>query len=156
MRLKSVLIVFSWIILFSCNNENKQDNNNEEMSAQEQRDVLYQEVITVHDEVMPKMEDIVLLQEKIRIQINSLNEVDSSSSRVSGLREMNALLESADNAMMNWMREFKPEMNAKEVENEVALKYLENEMDRIHEVKKVVNESISSAEEYLESKTNLK
>ncbi|MDH5366622.1 MAG: hypothetical protein OEW67_06515 [Cyclobacteriaceae bacterium] len=151
MRIRHLIFAILWIALFSCNGKKTaQENDKIITSVEEQRDILYQEVIAVHDEVMPKMQEIVALQEKLRVQIDSLNEVDSTSEITSSLNEVNLMLKNADDAMMNWMREFKPEMNAKEVENEEALTYLRNEMDRIIEVQKVVNESIENAHTFLD------
>lgn len=150
MKIIYTISALSWIILFSCNSERTQESDKVIITKEEQRDILYQEVIAVHDQVMPKMQDIVALQEKIRIQIDSLNEMDSTSKSISNLREINVMLKNADDAMMNWMREFKPEMNAKEVENEEAMTYLKNEMNRIIEVQKVVNKSIENAHTFLD------
>lgn len=146
MNSKCLVVVLIVVTMASCGRGENGDATNVTITKEEQRNELYQQVIVIHDEVMPKMEDIINLQDKIRIQLDSLIEIDSTSERIIILQEMNLKLESADKSMMNWMREFDVDMNSDEVNQDEAIEYLENEMRRIEEVKEVVNTSIEEVQ----------
>ena len=67
---------------------------------------IYAEAIEVHDEVMPRMDEIMQLRQKLRLRVESLREEDSVG-YADSLRQMeNAVqhLQEADQAMMQWMR----------------------------------------------------
>lgn len=140
MKIKYISVTVVMFLLMSCGGNH--DNKREIVSIEEQRNELFQEVIKVHDEVMPKMEDIIGLQDKIRVLMDSLLEVDSTSSELSNLEELNAKLNEADKSMMEWMREFDVEMNSDEVNQNEAIEYFTNEMNKIEEVKVIVNTNI--------------
>ena len=78
--LKSITLFLIGILLVSCNNE---------MEA----------VVAVHDELMPKMSDISRLQEQI-------TEAVPDSLRTADQQKVLDDLESANTAMMDWMRAF--------------------------------------------------
>ena len=142
MKIKYLSISIVLFLTMSCGGGENSDNGNEIISIEEQRNEMFQEVIKVHDDVMPKMEDIIGLQDQIRIMMDSLLEVDSTSVELSNLKEMNFKLNAADKSMMNWMREFDVEMNSDEVNQDEAIEYFTNEMNKIKEVKVIVDTNI--------------
>lgn len=89
---------------------------------------LHDDVMAVHDEVMPKMDDI--MKEKARLT-GIMNETDDSL-KVVEIRTVIAELNSADEGMMQWMREFKPDKTLSEDE---LTAYYKTEMERISKVR---------------------
>jgi len=90
---------------------------------------LRSEVMAIHDEVMPKMDDI--MKEKSRL--SALMSETEDSLKIIRIRTAMSELEAADEGMMQWMRQFKPE----EFENDedALIQYYQEEMVRIKEVK---------------------
>ena len=149
MKASSLIIPLFISLVFSCSPDGGQNGSNSEMSANERRNEMYQEVIAIHDEVMPKMQNIIALQGKIRLQMDSLKEVDITLPIIADLKKMNDELSSADKAMMDWMHEFNTDINSKEITDQEALDYLKGQKLKIQGVKTIMNESIAKAEQFL-------
>lgn len=104
---------------------------------------LYDQVMDVHDEVMPKVGEINRLQRELKEKIAS--SPDMVAERKAELEQVISNLDSASNAMMTWMHEFNPLPDS--VDQEKAREYLETEMERIRKVKTLMLESIEKAKE---------
>lgn len=102
---------------------------------------LYEKVMGVHDEVMPRMDEIHKLKRQLEETIK--NSKDLAAEKRKELEQKIALLDSASKAMMNWMYEFRPE----ELKGDSLRMYLEKEMDRVTKVKELVLEAIKKASE---------
>ena len=118
-------------------------------SANEERKNLYNEVIEIHDEVMPRMDEIFSLQSTVKSQIDSLRKIDTTLQQIEMLNGLHLKLEEADQAMMNWMRAFKVSMNSDEVDQQEAIHYFEAEREKIIEVRDVMNRNIDEAQQKL-------
>ena len=105
--------------------------------------VLYDQVMDVHDEVMPRMDDIMKLKRSLQEQI--ANTPDMGVERKQQLEKIISNLDSASSAMMNWMHEFNPLPDT--VDQELAREYLEEEMEKIRKVKTLMLESIDKAKQ---------
>ena len=103
--------------------------------------VLYDQVMDVHDEVMPRMDEIMKLKRSLQEQI--ANTPDMVVERKRQLERMISNLDSASNAMMDWMHKFNPLPDT--TDQEKARAYLESEMERIRNVKTLMLESIDKA-----------
>ena len=98
---------------------------------------LYDEVMKIHNEVMPKMDDILKIETSLRTKLAETNIVDGKKQEIeAGI----AKLDSADRSMMNWMHNFNPPPDS--LGEERAREYLETEMEKIKEVREDVNEAI--------------
>ena len=132
--MKTILPVLSFFILslvWSCGQKN-QDNQ-----------ALYDEVMKVHDEVMPKMDDIYKLKQELKKQI-----ADSSNLAIEKRRTIEATilrLDSASENMMVWMRNFNPLPDS--LGEEKARTYLEEQQEKIEKVKEEMLEAINAAKE---------
>ena len=104
---------------------------------------LKSETIAIHDEVMPKMDNIMKLKTSLKTELDSLSNEDSTN--VQGLI---ISLENADKAMMNWMRNYDPQM--KDMSDDEKIEYLKNQKSSIQEVSELMKSSISEAEDYLD------
>ena len=151
MKTSIQLITIFLFILSACGTQENKNNSNTTVSADELRNNSYQEVIALHDEVMPKMQNIISLQERIQIRIDSLTEIDSTLAVLEELTKLNNDLAGADKSMMDWMHKFNSKINSNDVSDEVAMTYLEEQKVKILEVKERMNNSINSATEYFES-----
>jgi hypothetical protein len=95
----------------------------------------------IHDEVMPKMDDIYKLKEDLKKQLtNAPNMVDEKK------KEIEALileLDSASESMMVWMRNFNPLPDS--LGEEKARKYLEEQKKKVEKVKEDMLDAIEKA-----------
>lgn len=92
---------------------------------------LYNEVMKIHDEVMPKMQDIHNAKKALKEKIEKTTNL--SSDKRMELEAMIAKLDSAGEGMMTWMHEFNPIPDS--LGEEKAREYLEREMDRVKKVR---------------------
>ena len=99
---------------------------------------LYDQVMDIHDEVMPKVGDIYELKKKLLEKIASTpNMVAEEKSK---LEKRIADLDSVGEMMMGWMHSFQPLPDT--VDQERAREYLESEMEKIRKVKEAMLEII--------------
>ena len=102
---------------------------------------LYNEVMKVHDEVMPKMNEIYALQEELKNQIANTPEMVEEKKQE--IEAAIAKLDSANEGMMVWMRNFNP--LADSLGEEQAREYLENEMEKVKKVREDIKEALEKA-----------
>lgn len=138
--LSSSLLLFS---LLACTNDKKEAGSD----FSKKNDKLFTEVIDIHDEVMPKMDELV----KLKKQLTHLAEKDHEKSAL--LRESIESLEKSDEAMMSWMREFNAE-KARGTSEETT-KYLQSELLKVTKMKTLFLESLEKARN-LSSDTTIK
>ena len=102
------------------------------------------EVLDVHDEVMPKMGEVMNLKRKILDQAQS----QTDSIAMNELRAIAKDLDEANNGMMVWMREWsknaKPHIN-EQSEIELRKAFFEEEMEKVTKVKEDINGAIAAA-----------
>ncbi len=133
----SLAAFFLVFISFSCKQENR--DGTEKMT----------QVIAEHDVLMAEMGTLT----KLVGELNS--KVDSTET---GMKYDSAKkdLQNAHKAMMDWMKGFGDSFDSDEILNGKALsadkqKLLDQEMDKINEVKKLMKSSIENAEDLLGS-----
>lgn len=144
--MKSIFnILFIALLLTSCGKSAEHSSHDHDSSSTEgdsPNEALYNQAMDVHDEVMPKLEDIYKLKKDLQEQI--ANTPDMVVERKQQLEAIISNLDSANNAMMEWMHKFNPLPDS--VDQEKAREYLESEIERIKKVKELMNESIEKAE----------
>jgi hypothetical protein len=126
---KVSLILFA-VIALSCESKEKEVEK------------LKTETIAIHDEVMPKMDDIMKLKKSLKIKQDSANENEQGN-----IQNLIIALEESDKAMMNWMRNYDPRME--DMSDAEKIEYLKNQKSSISEVSDKMKQSIAEAEEYL-------
>lgn len=104
---------------------------------------LIDEVMAVHDEVMPKMDTVMTLKSALDSALKVSSSNDSAK-----IMALSAALDSADVKMSVWMEEYRPEL-VKGKNDSTVVKYLENEKIRISLVKEITNKSIEEATAFL-------
>ena len=118
----------------------------------EQYNTLFTEVIALHDEIMPKMNELSKLQEELSI-------TDSDSTAIDEKRQEAILkLKKADDNMMMWMHNFtdtyvkdrKPVAKMTQDELQTAIDGLEAELKKVNELKDFTNQSITQAQNLIQ------
>ena len=94
----------------------------------------HDEVMLIHDEVMPKMKNIHALKKKLKAK-----EGDTTA------QALILKLDQADEAMMEWMAAYhKPS-----VSDTSAMSYLADQLDKIKDVKLLMESEIENAKAYI-------
>lgn len=111
--------------------------------------VLADQVMAVHDEVMPKMGTLHTLKKKLSNKSEEIleAEADNMSQSLQEIAKHQSALEDAEDKMMEWMHSY--DRNWHEKPGEEAKLYLTEEKKRISEVKTAILESITNAEKFL-------
>ncbi len=131
------------VVVVGCTHAAKHDERDHEMSTSgdNPNQALYDQVMDIHDEIMPRSEDIYKLKKELQEKLASSPELPGEEKQE--LELVIAQLDSADQSMMDWMHEFSPLPDS--ADQEKARAYLESEMERIKKVKELMNESIDKA-----------
>lgn len=139
------LFILLMVVLAACGKPGTQSGNDENTEGMESNpnQALYDQVMNVHDEVMPKMEDIYKIKSQLQEKI--ANSPDLVKERKESLEAMILNLDSASNAMMDWMHQFDPLPDT--IDEEQARAYLESQMEKIKAVKEKMNTALEQAKE---------
>jgi len=132
--MKRCYIFLFTLLTFSCNQLSKEE---------QQFDALMQNVIEVHDEVMPKMGEISSLIQKLELKI------DTTTNGKLHAKAQQDLKDSYD-FMMNWMTGFSekfPHTEEKKVSKDILdqIKLLKEEEIKVGELRNQINTSIKNA-----------
>ncbi|MEM7108033.1 MAG: hypothetical protein AAF519_07390 [Bacteroidota bacterium] len=142
------MLMAGLILLFSSCSKPTESNEKTEVSERELK-ALYDEVIDIHDEVMPKMDDIMKAKGTLQEKLDTLVEIDPENKAIPELKEVITDLAEADEAMMDWMRNFKPKDEGEN--HQLVLKYYEDEKVKISEVKDQMLSAIDNANRMIKS-----
>ena len=126
-----LLCLFSFIFLLSCG-----DGNNQ----------LKEEVIAIHDEVMPHMGRLQSLQKDLAEEADLLALEDSvvNYDQIALLRNTSTELGLAYEGMFVWMRQFEPEQG--EMTKEEYEAYLNEQIILVETVKEDINQALEKGE----------
>lgn len=133
----SFLIVSILAMLTACNSDKK---------AQQE---MFDEVMSIHDEVMPKMGSLKSLAKQLNAKADSLA-LDSLTDNGTQIDEMKKLardLKEANESMMEWMRQF--EQVEEGTPHGEVIQYLSEQRKQIRKVRDDMLESEDSAKKYL-------
>lgn len=128
-----VLLIFS-----SCDEQKK--------SA---KDELYEKVMAVHDEIMPKMGPIMKYKKQLNEKIDThIKEgAETNADKIAELTQAIADLDNSHEVMMNWMHGFDNDFEG--MVNEEIMKYLNDQKKKIEQVGELTNRALKNAEELL-------
>ena len=147
----SPIIFLISLAIISCSPKQKIHSDEEDLSPSGK---LYSEVIDIHDTLMPKIENIMIYKGKAKkkmAELDSLNKGDLKKDLVGQKMQLGLLLKSlthADDAMMNWMHQFDP--NMKNLSEDEKVKYLEEEKIKISKVKITMDSTLKVAGKILD------
>ena len=140
-----ILILTSFIIAVGCQQKSGETHDDHETSegvGNSDNQALYNEVMQIHDEVMPKMDE--LYKAKVALNTRIANTPNMAEKEKKEINDMIALLDSAGEGMMVWMRQFNPMPDS--LGEEKAKEYLENELKKVNEVKEDILQALQKAE----------
>jgi len=144
LQILAMLAIFSFMSCTKSGDHSTMNHEAEQTQEEGPNQALYNQMMDVHDEVMPSMDEIMKLKRALREQIEK--SPDMVIERKQELENVISNLDSASSSMMNWMHrihEFDP--LADSVNQEKAREYLESEMEEIKKVKTLMTESIEKA-----------
>jgi len=102
---------------------------------------LYDQVMDIHDEVMPKMNDIYKMKKSLKDSI--ANTADMPEETKLKFEQTILQLDSAGNSMMVWMREFSP---PDQKDEEAFKKYMETELVKVKKMREDVMKALKVME----------
>jgi hypothetical protein len=112
-------------------------------------------VFATHDEVMPRIGDIMKLKKELNGKLSALDSLQGSPGEVVRVDEQKAQaqllvrrLTEADSLMMDWMHRYNSD-TLKVLSEAEAARYLGDQQQRINDVKSKINQSIADAQTYL-------
>jgi Mg2+ and Co2+ transporter CorA len=147
MKLTGNFLFISLLFLSACGGKGGEHTGHGDQDSDSDDDnpntALYNQVMDVHDEIMPKMEDLYKLKKDIQNQI--ANSPDMVIEKKHQLERVISNLDSAANSMMDWMHKFNPLPDS--VDQEQARAYLESEMDKIKKVRDITYDALEQAKE---------
>jgi hypothetical protein len=134
MKLFSNFLIFLFsILVFACANPLIEENK--EMRAQ---------IIGVHDEVMPKMGELMSLQKKALAQADSLYAQDSTATaQIESMRTLAGQLDKAYEGMFVWMRQYSLEEEGKTPEE--IKTYLDDQLLKVNQVNTEIKAALDQA-----------
>lgn len=111
-----------------------------------EREALENRVMAVHDEAMGGMGRIFILRRNLGLVRDSLINLQADTASLQPLQQHLRALEQADAAMMNWMHQYKSP--AKEQQADAARQYLQLQLQKMKQVKKQMDSSLTAAQRY--------
>ncbi|AEL23791.1 hypothetical protein [Cyclobacterium marinum] len=114
-----------------------------------QNDLLKEKVIQVHDEVMPKIGELKTSQKKLNEMAENLEQSDEleDAEKATELKAVAADCGNAYDEMFVWMRQFDP--NLEDMSEEQAKTYLEEQLEKVGEVKKDILQALEKSQKLL-------
>lgn len=147
MSFKFIVLLLVFSTLFACKNDNPangdalHEHNSKNSSNQP---AIFDEVMKIHDEVMPKMSEIEDLKVILRMKIDSLEQNNPGAKHRSDFKFALAELNRADDMMTDWMHDFKE--NYDTIKDDSGKKaFLEVEKVKIELVRNKMNTGIKIA-----------
>lgn len=119
--MKNLILIAAFVFSFACSAPAKKESASEQPSLKDQ-------VMAVHDEVMPKMGDLRKAQKALLTKA----ETTTDSTEVAQLKQLAADIEAANEGMMVWMRNYDPNFSGTEAETE---NYLNDQLKSVEKVK---------------------
>lgn len=105
------------------------------------------QILNIHDEVMPKIGEVMNLKKKVLEKADSMEDESADA-----LRDLAQRLDDANSSMMTWMRDWSGSyskiMESDDIEAQKA--WFAEEMEKVQEVKEKINSSIEEAKKELE------
>ena len=120
--------------------ESNHDHNDAETEDSPNK-ALYDEVMGVHDEVMPKMDDLYKAKTALKKRLAATP--PPSDDETKAINEKIGRIDAASEGMMVWMRQFNP--IADSAGEEEAKAYLEAELIKVKKVKEDILQALESS-----------
>jgi hypothetical protein len=130
------LFCFLSITLWNCQNPQKEES-----------EILQQQVMAVHDEMMPRMDELYTMKKQLlaKLQVRDSTMQDSTGVHAT-LQEAIQKVKAGEEAMMTWMRSYQGHSIQ---DTDSLIVYLKEELPRVAEMKKVMLEGLEAGKEAL-------
>lgn len=132
-NLSKTLLIVGLSACIGCGKANR-DTTASDPVEDNSNEALYNQVMDIHDEVMPKMNDIYTLKKLLQEKITS--SPDLVEEKKKELEETIQQLDSASNSMMVWMRQFNPPADT--ASEEAMREYLESQLEKVKKMREDV------------------
>ncbi|RMG77734.1 MAG: hypothetical protein D6714_19380 [Bacteroidetes bacterium] len=137
--MKTWILLFSVLVLAACGGTSTEET---------EENALQKEIYSIHDAVMPEMSTINRVSRELKKRKDSVQDsvvlvqIDSAV----------AILEKADDGMMDWMQNYKDPslLRGKKTHAEI-MEYLKEEKQKITRVKQLMEKSIADGEALLKN-----
>ncbi|MBY0434567.1 MAG: hypothetical protein K2U26_10705 [Cyclobacteriaceae bacterium] len=140
--MKNLLFIPLMLVALSCGkpSEHSGHEHDGDANGDNPNQALYDQVMSIHDEVMPKMEDLYKVKKELEDKIaNTPNMVAEEKAK---LEKRIARVDSISNLMMDWMHGFNPLPDS--ADQELAREYLETELEKVKKVKEAMLEALQN------------
>lgn len=144
-----IFLFLSAALLASCQSGNN-PNNQEQSPASTAADVsaLEEQVMAIHDEAMPRLNEINQITARLREIKSDLKETpEGKIESPEGLDQISEALKLAEQGMWDWMKSYNDGKNASSPAQLAA--FLENELIKVTKVRDDINSSIERAQTWL-------
>lgn len=142
------VLTFCVMVVLNVGCQQKKDSSAEagEPVDSDEIGLLKKEVMAIHDEVMPKMNDMYKLKSSLKEKLS-----DSAAAPTAKTDMASAVnkLDSAHNGMMRWMRQYHMQadsVDSSEMTQEERRAFYEQEMERIRRVREDMLDAIEKAQ----------
>ena len=105
---------------------------------------LYDEVMAIHDDAMPKMDNIYRTKQALKKKISGTPDIGEQEKK--NIEQVIVSLDSASDAMMDWMHAFTPPDDS--IDKDMAIAYLEQEKQNITKVRDRMHDALAKAKKY--------
>jgi len=143
MKFLTKLFFVLLLIASACSKPTENVTNNKPDSLNQ---VLYKQVMDVHDDALPNMEKVYKLKQDFEEQI--ANTPNLTKEHEQKLEQVIASLDSAGGSMREWMQNFNPLPDSANVLK--ARTYLESELTSVKKISDIINDRVAQAEAELQ------
>lgn len=117
------------LIVGACGKSGNQDDQDKQS---EDNQVLYNEIMDIHDEVMPKTEQLYNITKQLKANMKDA----TTDAEKDLLQNQIDYFDSVNMMMMDWMHEFKPLPDS--TDDQTARKYYETHLEKVKLVKEAI------------------
>ena len=139
--MKYLTTLLIWLVFFSCQSG---QSDSKEVNKKTSPVSLRSEILAIHDEVMPKMGELRKTRKDLIIGADSLKKSDSIGAATFLIAADQ--IASANEGMMDWMRNYEPTYEGTE---EKVLSYLEEQKKSIQRVKENMEGALTRGQKIL-------
>jgi len=142
-----ILFLLIIIIVSSCGTGSNHSENLNHNVQNDSNEALKEEVIAIHDEVMPKMGALRAHQKRLAEEAAELEAKDGSryQEEIKKRRQIAQDLDEAYEGMFVWMRQFRPQLD--EMDEDEGRAYLLEQKEKVRKVNEEIKSALARAEE---------
>ena len=132
-NLLNFCLLISLFLINACGNKNNSyESHGMETASDNGNQVLQNQVLDIHDEVMPKTEELYNISKELKANWKEARSEDEKMQ----LQKRIDYLDSVNNMMMDWMHEFTPLPDT--TNEETARAYYETHLEKIKKVREAI------------------